>query len=104
MSASAKCTFHFMDPQAEVKTQPTFGRHQAPLAPPLLATYLLYHVQPGAPGCKITEHYPQNEVKAAGVWDLESVLHVLPFLRLSSPNHSKKKTEVCVRSKYIVHG
>lgn len=50
--------------------------------------------------CKIAESYPQDESKAAGLWNLESVFPVLSFLHLSSPNNSEKKTEVCVPSKY----
>lgn len=60
----------------------------------------------GLPWCAkyLEATYPQDEIKAAGVRNLESVFHILPLLHLSSPNHSKKKTEVCVCSKYIVRG
>lgn len=73
----------------ETTSQPTLRFHQAQLTPPLLATYLLYHhIQPGTLVCKIAESYPQDESKTAGLWNLESVFHVLSFLHLSSPNNS----------------
>lgn len=117
LSASAKHNFHCMnlqnntDPRREKREEEGRSQFQTPSStanssPPSHISTVSPRPSRGLPWCakQLKATYPQDEIKAAGVRNLESVFHILPLLHLSSPNHSKKKTEVCVCSKYIVHG
>lgn len=99
------------DPRREKREEEGRSQFQTPSStanssPPSHISTVSPRPSRGLPWCakQLKATYPQDEIKAAGVRNLESVFHILPLLHLSSPNHSKKKTEVCVCSKYIVHG
>lgn len=99
------------DPRREKREEEGRSQFQTPSStanssPPSHISIVSPRPSRGLPWCakQLKATYPQDEIKAAGVRNLESVFHILPLLHLSSPNYSKKKTEVCVCSKYIVHG